>query len=67
MPKFGKSPLTPLFQRGELTVEIVELSHPYPAKFYFLSWMIPPLKKGEQGGFELFTAASTREVAVSPV
>jgi hypothetical protein len=54
----GKSPLSPLFQRGELAVERAELPNTYRAKLYLPSWIIPPFSKffkgGQKGGFEFF-------------
>jgi hypothetical protein len=52
--KLGKSPLAPLFQRGELAVAREEFPNTFRANFYFPSWSIPPLKKGDKGGFEFF-------------
>jgi hypothetical protein len=46
----GKSPLSPLFQRGELPVERVELPNTYRAELYLASWISPPLKKGDKQG-----------------
>jgi hypothetical protein len=54
----GKSPLSPLFQRGELAVERAELPNTYRAKLYLPSWIIPPLKKGDKkGDLNFFTAS----------
>jgi hypothetical protein len=50
----GKSPLSPLFQRGELAVERAELPNTHRAKLYLPSWIIPPLKKGD---LNFFTAS----------
>jgi hypothetical protein len=57
----GKSPLSPLFQRGELAVERAELPSTYRAKLYLSSWIIPPFEKGGQiGGFEFFHSFRAR-------
>jgi hypothetical protein len=54
----GKSPLSPLFQRGELAVERAELPNTHRAKLYLPSWIIPPLKKGDKkGDLNFFTAS----------
>jgi hypothetical protein len=54
----GKSPLSPLFQRGELAVERAELPNTYRAKLYLPSCIIPPLKKGDKkGDLNFFTAS----------
>jgi hypothetical protein len=56
--KSGKSPLSPLFQRGELAVERAELPNTHRAKLYLPSWIIPPLKKGDKkGDLNFFTAS----------
>jgi hypothetical protein len=64
----GKSPLSPLFQRGELAVEREELPSTYRAKLYLASWMIPPLKKGDKkGDLNFFTASGgKRGIRVAP-
>jgi hypothetical protein len=46
----GKSPLSPLFQRGELAVESVRLPSTYKPKIYLAPRILPPLKKFEKGG-----------------
>jgi hypothetical protein len=58
MAQSGKSPLAPLFQRGEPAVERAEFPNTYPAKRYLPSWLIPPLKKGDKkGDLNFFTAS----------
>jgi hypothetical protein len=52
---FGKSPLAPLFQRGELEVEREEVSNSYTAKFFVSSCIFPPLKKGDDRGIWIFS------------
>jgi hypothetical protein len=57
----GESPLSPLFQRGELAVERAELPNTNRAKLYLPSWIIPPLKKGDKkGDLNFFTASGLR-------
>jgi hypothetical protein len=51
----GKSPLTPLFQRGELAVESVRLPSTYKPKIYLAPRILPPLKKGDDRGIWIFS------------
>jgi hypothetical protein len=45
-----KSPLTPLFQRGELGLERAALSSTFGEQLYVTSSTFPPLKKGDERG-----------------
>jgi hypothetical protein len=51
----GKSPLSPLFQRGELAVESVRLPSTYKPKIYLAPRILPPLKKGDDRGIWIFS------------
>ena len=50
--ELGKSPLSPLFQRGELAGDRVAFLHRQTEASTSPRWIIPALKKGDKGGFE---------------